>query len=53
LDDLLKQQKEINRKINELVDGLFNKYGISEVLRNDNPYSRLMVLKKMGVVANY
>lgn len=26
---------------------------MSEEVRNDNPYSRLMALKRMGIVANY
>jgi ubiquitin-like modifier-activating enzyme 5 len=53
LEDLLKQQKVLQAKINALVGSSFNKYGMSELVRNDNPYSRLMALKKMGVVQNY
>jgi hypothetical protein len=26
---------------------------MSEIVRDDNPYSRLMALKKMGIVENY
>jgi ubiquitin-like modifier-activating enzyme 5 len=26
---------------------------MSEVVKDDNPYSRLMALKRMGVVKNY
>ena len=26
---------------------------MSEVVKDDNPYSRLMALKKMGIVENY
>lgn len=26
---------------------------MSEEVRNDNPYSRLMALKRMGIVTNY
>ncbi len=26
---------------------------MSEVVKHDNPYSRLMALKKMGIVENY
>lgn len=31
----------------------YNKYGMSEEVKDDNPYSRLMALKKMGIVENY
>lgn len=26
---------------------------MSEIVKDDNPYSRLMALKKMGIVENY
>jgi hypothetical protein len=53
LEDLIQQQKLINQKIANLVATSYNKYGMSEIVKNDNPYSRLMALKKMGVVENY
>lgn len=31
----------------------YAKYGMSEEVNNENPYSRLMALKRMGVVQNY
>lgn len=31
----------------------YAKYNMSEQVHNDNPYSRLMALKRMGIVENY
>lgn len=53
LEDLLEQQKKIGEKISALLANSYTKYGMSEEVKNDNPYSRLMALKKMGVVENY
>lgn len=53
LEDLLEQQKNINKKIADLVNTSYAKYGMSDQVKNDNPYSRLMALKKMGIVENY
>ena len=53
LEDLLDQQKKFNGKIVRLANASYAKYGISGQVKNDNPYSRLMALKKMGIVENY
>lgn len=53
LEDLLEQQKKIGEKISALLTNSYSKYGMSEEVKNDNPYSRLMALKKMGIVENY
>ena len=44
------ERKKIDQKISEIVSKSYNKYGMSEVVKDDNPYSRLMALKKMGIV---
>jgi ubiquitin-like modifier-activating enzyme 5 len=31
----------------------YNRFGMSEEVHNENPYSRLMALKRMGIVQNY
>lgn len=53
LEDLLDQQKKINEKIASIVNASYTKYGMSDQVKNDNPYSRVMALKKMGIVENY
>ncbi len=47
------ERKLIDNKITEIVSKSYSKYGMSEVVKDDNPYSRLMALKKMGIVENY
>jgi hypothetical protein len=44
------ERKLIDNKITEIVSKSYSKYGMSEVVKDDNPYSRLMALKKMGIV---
>lgn len=53
LQQLINQKNELERKIQEIVAKSYNKYGMSEEVKDDNPYSRLMALKKMGIVENY
>mmetsp|Transcript_4501 Transcript_4501/g.4969 ORF Transcript_4501/g.4969 Transcript_4501/m.4969 type:complete len:383 (+) Transcript_4501:33-1181(+) len=54
LKDLLTQRAEISEKITQLLMKKFKKYeNMTEEVVNDNPYSRLMALKRMGVVKNY
>lgn len=47
---MIKQKKIIDDQIKGLVSKSYTKYGMSEVVKDDNPYSRLMALKKMGIV---
>lgn len=49
----MEERKKIDDKITEIVSKSYTKYGMSEVVKDDNPYSRLMALKKMGIVENY
>ena len=54
LNQLLKDRQEITKKINKLIEKKYPKYQkITEEVKDDNPYSRLMALKKMGIVHNY
>ncbi|EAR89006.1 ubiquitin-like modifier-activating enzyme (macronuclear) [Tetrahymena thermophila SB210] len=54
LQRLLDERQKLNDKINEYVKEKYQKYkGMSEEVKDDNPYSRLMALKRMGVVQNY
>mmetsp|Transcript_4853 Transcript_4853/g.4052 ORF Transcript_4853/g.4052 Transcript_4853/m.4052 type:complete len:369 (+) Transcript_4853:64-1170(+) len=54
LQDLLAQKKEICDKINDYLVKKYQKYeNMSSEVVNDNPYSRLMALKRMGIVGNY
>lgn len=50
---LMEEKKKIDKKITEIIHKSYKKYGMSEVVKDDNPYSRLMALKKMGIVENY
>jgi len=43
----------LNERINSYIRDKYSKYGMSDEVKNDNPYSRLMALKRMGVVKNY
>ena len=47
------ERKRIDKQITEIVSKSYSKYGMSETVKDDNPYSRLMALKKMGIVENY
>lgn len=47
------ERKKLDLQITEIVSKSYSKYGMSEVVKDDNPYSRLMALKKMGIVENY
>ena len=47
------ERQRIDAQITEIVSKSYSKYGMSEVVKDDNPYSRLMALKKMGIVENY
>lgn len=50
----MKKKIKLVKKINNYVRNKYKKYdGMSEVVKDDNPYSRLMALKRMGVVENY
>ncbi len=57
LEELFAERKRITDKINQHMKQKSNKYlengKMSEVVKDDNPYSRLMALKRMGVVKNY
>ena len=53
IERLMVERKIIDNKITEIVSKSYSKYGMSEVVKDDNPYSRLMALKKMGIVENY
>ena len=53
LKELIVQRSEINVRIQKLLEKSYRKYGMSEIVKDDNPYSRLMALKKMGIVENY
>ena len=44
------ERKKIDNQISEIVTKSYQKYGMSDVVKDDNPYSRLMALKKMGIV---
>ena len=50
MQQLILQKNELERKIQEKVAKSYSKYGMSEEVKDDNPYSRLMALKKMGIV---
>jgi len=50
LESLLAQKQALDLQIQALVAKSYNKYGMSEEVKDDNPYSRLMALKKMGIV---
>lgn len=47
------ERKRIDQQITDIVSKSYTKYGMSETVKDDNPYSRLMALKKMGIVENY
>ncbi len=53
IEKLMIQRQHIDQQITEIVSKSYLKYGMSEVVKDDNPYSRLMALKKMGIVENY
>ena len=53
IEELVAERKKIDKQITEIVSKSYSKYGMSEVVKDDNPYSRLMALKKMGIVQNY
>ena len=53
LQNLFKQRSILNEQINSYIKDKYQKYGMSDEVKNDNPYSRLMALKRMGVVQNY
>ena len=54
LEALFAQRKEITSKINELMKKQNDNYKtMSSEVKDSNPYSRLMALKRMGVVENY
>lgn len=50
VDQLRQERRQIDEQINAIVAKSYEKYGMSEVVKDDNPYSRLMALKKMGIV---
>jgi hypothetical protein len=50
IERLTAERKIIDKRITEIVAKSYTKYGMSEVVKDDNPYSRLMALKKMGIV---
>lgn len=53
IERLMTERKLIDKQITEIVSKSYLKYGMSEIVKDDNPYSRLMALKKMGIVENY
>lgn len=53
IEKLMVERKKIDDQITQIVSKSYSKYGMSDVVKDDNPYSRLMALKKMGIVENY
>lgn len=53
IEKLMIERKKIDHQITQIVSKSYSKYGMSDVVKDDNPYSRLMALKKMGIVENY
>ena len=54
LENLLKQKKNIEEKIQNHYRKYYNKYETQkDTVSSENPYSRLFALKKMGIVHNY
>lgn len=54
IQSLTNQKKQIDSEIEAIYSQYLNKYsGQKEVVKDDNPYSRLFALQKMGVVDNY
>lgn len=51
---LAEKKKEIDNEIQKLYSTYYKKYDDKkELVKDDNPYSRLYALKKMGIVENY
>ncbi len=50
IEKLMQERKKIDQQITDIVSKSYSKYGMSETVKDDNPYSRLMALKKMGIV---
>ena len=51
LKDLIEQREKVNTRIKELTLLKYEKYQNSKnIVKDDNPYSRLMALERMGVV---
>jgi hypothetical protein len=50
IEKLMQERKRIDLLITQIVSKSYSKYGMSETVKDDNPYSRLMALKKMGIV---
>jgi ubiquitin-like modifier-activating enzyme 5 len=54
ITELTRQKAEIDKKIQALYSDSYKKYEDNkELVKDDNPYSRLFALKKMGIVENY
>lgn len=53
IEKLMQERKKIDERIKDIISKSYQKYKMSEVVKDDNPYSRLMALKKMGIVMNY
>lgn len=54
IHELLEQKSKIEEKIQKLYKEHYKKYeNDKEVVKDDNPYSRLFALKKMGIVDNF
>ncbi len=55
LEELIAKREEVNSRIQELTKAQYSKYqgGDRAVVKDDNPYSRLMALEKMGVVEDF
>lgn len=54
LNELTNQKKQIDKEIQSIYKSYLTKYSEQkEVVKDDNPYSRLFALKKMGIVENY
>ena len=52
--ELTRQKAEIDAQIQALYSDSYKKYEDNkELVKDDNPYSRLFALKKMGIVENY
>ena len=55
LESLQKERDKVNKRIQELTALQYKKYSNEKrgEVKDDNPYSRLMALEKMGVVENF
>ena len=54
IQELTNQKTKIDNEIQSIYKSYLSKYQDSkDIVKDDNPYSRLFALKKMGIVSNY